>query len=391
MVSTKHRQVQADLRLKLKLSTMPIYELGDDCLKEVEKTRFCDAGVKERDGLQRLIRDQIEVLVPDAMVLAEEFGEWDSSQRRIDLLLLDRDACLVVVELKRTERGGHMELQAIRYAAMVSTMTFEQAVVAHKRYLRQRGFDADAKARLLEFLDWEEPNEDDFAQSIRIVLASAEFSKELTTAVMWLNTQGLDITCTRLRPYAHRDKLLIDVQQVIPLPEAEEYQVRVREKTQRERSDRRSQWNEEKLLTQIAGDYGDDAHRVAQELLNWGEQHADYVWWGSGKRIGMAIAIIKIASTKYHLFRIATNGKLVFVLDSLSKKPPFNRPGVLREIADCLQQLDGKEISDRDLGRRRRIPLATFANPDAMAKVCQLAEWMIEQARTDSVEVDHAD
>ncbi|MCO6043337.1 hypothetical protein NG895_05405 [Aeoliella sp. ICT_H6.2] len=363
---------------------MPIYELNDNCLTEVKTTRFGDAGVKEREDLQRLLRDQIEVLVPDAMVLAEEFGQWDDSQRRIDLLLLDRDARLVVVELKRTERGGHMELQAIRYAAMVSTMTFEQAADAHRRYLQQRGIDADAEARLLEFLDWEESNEDDFGQSVRIVLASAEFSKELTTAVMWLNIQGLDISCVRLRPYSYGDKVLIDVQQVIPLPEAEEYQVRVREKTQRERSDRGSQWNEEKLLTQIATDHGEDARRAAQELLDWGEENADYVWWGRGKQAGMAVAIVKPASTKFHIFRIVTNGKIVFMLDSLHKKPPFNRPEILREIADRLKQFDGLEISDDDLRRRRRIPLATFANADAMAKVCELAQWMIELVRAET-------
>ena len=57
---------------------------------------------------------------PSGMVLAEEFGEWEASRRRIDLLVLDKDANLVVVELKRTDDGGHMELQALRYAAMVS-------------------------------------------------------------------------------------------------------------------------------------------------------------------------------------------------------------------------------------------------------------------------------
>jgi hypothetical protein len=32
------------------------------------------------------------------------------------------------MELKRTEDGGHMELQVIRYAAMVSKMTFDKVV-----------------------------------------------------------------------------------------------------------------------------------------------------------------------------------------------------------------------------------------------------------------------
>jgi hypothetical protein len=41
--------------------------------------------------------------------------------------------------LKRTEDGGHMELQSIRYASMVSTMTFDQAVDTFGRYLKQLG------------------------------------------------------------------------------------------------------------------------------------------------------------------------------------------------------------------------------------------------------------
>ena len=40
-----------------------------------------------------------------------------------------------------------------------------------------------------------------FAQEVRIVLVSAEFSKELTTSVMWLNDFGLDIRCVRIHLY----------------------------------------------------------------------------------------------------------------------------------------------------------------------------------------------
>ena len=69
------------------------------------------------------------------------------------------------------------------------------------------------------------------------VLAAAEFSKEITTTVMWLNDDyGLDIQCVRLRPYNDAGRLLIDVQQVIPLPEAASYQVQLREKKANERA-----------------------------------------------------------------------------------------------------------------------------------------------------------
>ena len=41
--------------------------------------------------------------------------------------------------------------------------------------------------------------------------------------------------CVRLRPYRLATELILDVQQIIPLPEASDYQVRLREKAQRER------------------------------------------------------------------------------------------------------------------------------------------------------------
>ena len=61
------------------------------------------------------MRDRIDAIAPDVYVLTEEYGEWEDSRRRIDLLGIDKDANLVVIELKRSEDGGHMDLQAIRH------------------------------------------------------------------------------------------------------------------------------------------------------------------------------------------------------------------------------------------------------------------------------------
>jgi len=227
---------------------MPIYELNAERIRKIPETSFGEAGLRERQDLQRLLRDQIDVISPDTLVISEEFGEWEESRRRIDLLGVDKDANLVVVELKRTEDGGHMELQAIRYAAMVSTMTFEKAVEVYANYLKRDGRDADAEAALLEFLEWDEPDEDRFAQEVRVVLASSDFSRELTTAVMWLNERDLDIRCIRIKPYCDDGRVLIDVQQVVPLPEAADYMVRIREKVGRERSARRGQSQLARLL-----------------------------------------------------------------------------------------------------------------------------------------------
>ena len=175
------------------------------------------------------------------MVLAEEYGNWEDARRRIDLLCLDKQSRLVVIELKRTEDGGHIELQAIRYAAMVSSMTPDQAIAAHARYLGMTDSNDAATAAILEFLELDTLDDLEFTGQVKIILVSADFSQEITTSVLWLNGQGLDITCVRIRPYKLGSEVLLDIAQIIPLPETKDYEVRIRtqvEETRKARSAR---------------------------------------------------------------------------------------------------------------------------------------------------------
>ena len=205
---------------------MPLYRVSTDKLESVPQTTFSAENLLERKDLQRLLRTDISPIGNDLMVIAEEFGDWEESNRRIDLLCLSKDGSLVVVEIKRTEDGGHMELQAIRYAAMVSSMTLEQVLQA---YAKSKGCDeAAAKNDILSFLQQDSEDEAELTGEVRIVLASADFSTELTTAVLWLNQHDLDITCIRLRPYRMGTDILVDATQIIPLPEAADYEVKVR-------------------------------------------------------------------------------------------------------------------------------------------------------------------
>ena len=232
---------------------MPLYRIHRDSIKPVAPTTFSQEGLHERQDLQRLLKAQIGVISPQTLIVAEEFSEWQDSRRRIDLLGIDKAANLVVIELKRTRDGGHMELQAIRYAAMICTLTFEKLVGIHAKYLRENGIDADASERLLEFLEWSEPDEEQFGQEVRILLASAEFSRELTTSVLWLNDQGLDIRCVRMQPYCSEGQVFLDVQTLIPVPEADDYQVRIREKKRKERESRKRARDFRKFDVEIDG------------------------------------------------------------------------------------------------------------------------------------------
>ena len=180
---------------------MAIYNFVNEEIQPVSATTFSNEKILERKHLQNAIKKRIEIIAPNCLVISEEFGDWTESQRRIDLLAIDKLANIVVIELKRTETGEHMELQSLRYAAMVSTMTFKNAVDTYAKFIGKNNLEINAERRILEFLGWDEPQEDDFATDVRVVLVSADFSKELTTAVMWLNERNIDIRCVRLAPY----------------------------------------------------------------------------------------------------------------------------------------------------------------------------------------------
>ncbi len=224
---------------------MAIFELQDGKFNSLKKIDFGTENILETN-IQDAVKDNIDVIASDCIIIAKEFSQWNDSNRRIDLLAVDKKANLVVIELKRKD-GRDMELQSLRYAAMVSTLTYEDAVKTYEKYLESIGSNSnDAENNLLNHFGWEDtPKEDKFALNVRIILVSEDFSSELATTVLWLNEITSEtipkITCIRLIPYKYEDKIFIAPQQIIPLPEAKDYQTKLniqlkeRKKTQSER------------------------------------------------------------------------------------------------------------------------------------------------------------
>jgi len=215
-------------------------------IQQISETSFGQEGILERKDIQEALKQNIEVITPDCLIVAEEYSEWDQSRKRIDLLGIDRDANLVIIELKRTDTGDHMELQSLRYASMVSTMTFEHLIKVFTKYKNINNYpdfkEEDAKEEIGEFIGKDLLEiENTFGDDVKIILISADFSKELTTSVMWLNDRDLDITCIRIKPYRHKDEILLNIQQIIPLPEAKDYQIKAQQKSEERRnSDKKS-------------------------------------------------------------------------------------------------------------------------------------------------------
>lgn len=210
---------------------MGLFRMEGKTLTAVPQTTFAAQQVWERTHLQAALRDNISLLDIDLKVVAEEFGDFAEANRRIDLLCVDRQARLTVVELKRTGDGGHMELQALRYAAMVSAMTFDELVEIYGRHMSKTGGGAKSAAReeLLDWLDDSDSEEPVIERAVRIVLVASGFDKQITTTALWLNEiYAMDIRCVKLTPYMVDDAMVLDVQTVIPLPEAEDYLVHLK-------------------------------------------------------------------------------------------------------------------------------------------------------------------
>ncbi|MBD3374774.1 DUF91 domain-containing protein [candidate division KSB1 bacterium] len=361
---------------------MPLYEINNDGLISIPQTSFAIKNIKERQNLQQLLKQNISVLTPDLLVISEEFGDWQECNRRIDLLAIDKQANLVVIEIKRTADGSHMELQAIRYAAMVSTMTFAQVCDTFERYLIDNDSETKAEEKLLEFLNWSEPDEENFGKQVRLVLVSADFSKEITTTVMWLNEIGLDISCYRLLPHDLNGRTIIDVQQIIPLPEAQDFQVKLREKTQAVRSARlqKQTWDIDRLLLTIRKNTNETCAQVAKELYEWSLERQTRIWWSNAKIDGSFIPVWDWPDGQSHyFFAVRSIGKVELYFHEMHKRPPFNDIELIKEFCKRLNAF-GANLPADNLTGFPKFPLDLLAAREKKSAFLNVIEWALLQA-----------
>jgi len=167
-------------------------------LQKAKPVTFAELGLKERKDLEEWIKENTEILGSPLLVLSSEYDKFDKSDKRLDLLALDKGGKVVVIELKRDAARTLADLQAIRYAAFCSTLTFERAVELRSKFAR---VEVDtAKREIRDFI--EDPSFSTLDNKPRIILAAGSFNdQELTSCVLWLREFGVDIRCVEVTPY----------------------------------------------------------------------------------------------------------------------------------------------------------------------------------------------
>ncbi len=203
--------------------------------EKIQSGTFVGLNIWERQHIEEWVRENPEILGEDLLVLTIEFDRFVNSSDRLDLLALDRDGNLVVVELKRDSAAGYADLQAIRYAAMVSSMTIDKLIPYYTAY-RQKYYgvqlsETDARSQIIEFIESEQFTE--ISSKPRIILCSEGFSPEITTTVLWLRDSQIDISCVKITPYKVGDKIIIVPKIVIPLEEAKQYLINIKVKEEK--------------------------------------------------------------------------------------------------------------------------------------------------------------
>lgn len=217
---------------------MTLYKLDRHELKEVETSSFTEKNILEQN-LQELILNNPKVLGEDLLIISSEYSHWKESRKRIDLLAIDRDGNLVVIEIKR-DNGFHMDLQAIRYAAMLSQMTYQNIIDTYQHFLQKnsqinsndQNSHLNPKTEIHNFLTDFNEEASGLAKNIRIILVSNVFSKEITAVALWLNSKGIEVKCVKLEHYFDKetDSTYIDSDTIIPLKETEDYLISIKEK-----------------------------------------------------------------------------------------------------------------------------------------------------------------
>ena len=207
-------------------------------MTRLDAKRFSDLGLRERVDLQEWIAGTPEALGEELLIIQKEFDGFADTRERLDLLALDKDGKLVIIENKRDDTGRDVVWQAIKYAAYCSNLNKVEIVDMFQRYLDRRSERKSAETIICEFLDEDSLDEVvlNAGHEQRIMLIAGNFRKEVTAAVLWLLGHGIRAQCFRVVPYCFADEIFVDLQQIIPTPEAEDFMISMAAKGADEKS-----------------------------------------------------------------------------------------------------------------------------------------------------------
>lgn len=227
-----------------------MYIVENGIPKKIEETTFSDLNMKESD-LEEMLRQNVDMLCEEevSMIIVGQQVRNEKNGRS-DLTAIDNDGNIVLIEIKRDKkdiehrnRKEALEFQAIRYAANCASIkeideliqnVFAPYVEKHKeefhsKYDRSLTSIEIAQREVKSFISAN--GNPQFNRKQRIMLVASDFDDQTLSAVAWLNSNNVDISCYQVLPLQMENKTLIDIKKILPLEDYDDYYVKIANST----------------------------------------------------------------------------------------------------------------------------------------------------------------
>ncbi|NLD50726.1 MAG: DUF4268 domain-containing protein [Clostridiaceae bacterium] len=202
---------------------------------KIESKTFHDFGFREREHLQEWIAKYPECLGEELLIIQKEFDGFNDTNERLDLLAIDKTGSLVIIENKLDDTGKDVTWQALKYVSYCSTLTKQQIKEIYQVYLEKYLPGETAEENIVDFFNGKPFSEISLNENDqRMILVAGKFRKEVTSTVMWMLNHGIRVQCFKVTPYEYDKQVLLDMEQIIPVKEAEEYMIKMADKTREE-------------------------------------------------------------------------------------------------------------------------------------------------------------
>lgn len=195
-------------------------------VESLKQSTFSELGFRERENLQEWICQNPEMFGEDLLIIQKEFDGFSETRERLDLLALDKDGNLVIIENKLDDTGRDVVWQSLKYASYCSNLTKAQILQIYQGYLNKYFEGQIAEDNIQDFLEQEmEEAILNSGNNQRIFFVAANFRKEVTSTVLWLLAYGIHIQCYKVTPYTYGEEHFLNMEQIIPTPEAEDFMI----------------------------------------------------------------------------------------------------------------------------------------------------------------------
>ncbi|MDD2965354.1 MAG: DUF4268 domain-containing protein [Bacteroidales bacterium] len=262
-------------------------------ISKLKEMTFSELKFREREHLQEWIANNPNSLGEELLIIQKEFSGFNETNERLDLLALDKFGNLVIIENKLDDSGKDVTWQVIKYASYCASLTKQDILKIYQDFL---GTSAIAQDRISEFFDNKDISEIVLNQGLnsqRLILVAANFRKEVTSTVLWLMNFKIRLQCFKVTPFAYGEQLFLNVEQILPTKDTEDFVISIATKAQEEIEVQETLKNRHHIRLKFWEQFINASNQVNHLLANNSPSKDNWI----GKGIGMSGVNLNFVAT----------------------------------------------------------------------------------------------